>query len=908
MASENIPRLQDLIDINILQKMQDSFTAMTGIASVIADPQGRPITQPRNFTDFCSKFTRCSEIGEKLCEKCASYGAREAKATGKSLAYYCHAGLMDFSAPIVVDDTIIGCFVGGQVLNRPASEAAVKRAARELGLDEELYWEAAREVAVIDRSSLKRTADFINSLSKAISNMANGKLLSKRALEDLEKADQIKSDFLANMSHEIRTPMNAVIGMADMALRQNLPPFARSYLEQIKSSGKSLLNILNDVLDYSKIESGQLSITPEEYEPMSVVNDVSTIIMNRLMHKNVEFLVDVDPDLPRLLKGDYQRIRQIIINLANNAVKFTDEGFIRLTMRFTKKDEDNINLMVTIMDTGIGIKEKDLPKLFGSFQQVDKKRNKHIEGTGLGLSIVKQLLTLMDGEISVDSVYGKGSTFVFSLPQKIIDPAPSIQIADPDRYLLVGFFGRREVANDFIDDAAKIGLKTLDLSKEPDHHAAVEKVLDEYPDKQIYVIVEQSVFNPDKVPVIEGDNLRYRNLHPVILADAFADVRDWKDMTWLMITKKPVSVLSLSTLLNNVDVFKSKKDEDESAEAAGFVAPTARVLLVDDNAINLTVAEGLLEPLQMTVDKALSGKEALEKIEEHDYDLIFMDHMMPDMDGVETTRVIRRFHPEYNEIPIIALTANAISGAREMFLNEGMNDFVAKPIEYRILEAKVKQWLPPEKVKLATANEIAEMTASKHEVINIGDLDTEAARAMLGNDNLFWSILKEYYRTIEIKAKKVEDFFDAMDWPNYTIEVHSIKSASRQIGAMALADVAARLEQAGNVRDEGLIRVENPDMLIKFRSYKSVLAPYFEEDSSGDEKDRPVIDKATMGQLIGRLKYALEELNLDEMEAVSTELSAFSYPAGMDEKIGALKDAIANIDVDSCEQLINELG
>ena len=906
MGTDNSPRLQDLINLSILQKMQDSFTAMTGVASVITDAEGIPITERREFSTFCGNLTRCSQMGGRLCQKCASYGARESLATGRANAYYCHAGLMDFSAPIVVDGNIIGCFVGGQVLTRPPKEESVRRAARELGIDEDAYWEAAGQVKILDKQTLKRTADFVNSLSRALSNMANGKLLALRAQKDLEKADHIKSDFLANMSHEIRTPMNAVIGMADMALRQDLPPFARNYLEQIKSSGKALLNIINDVLDYSKIESGSFSITPEDYEPMSIINDVSTIIMNRIMHKNIEFLLDIDPKLPRLINGDCQRLRQILINLANNAVKFTDKGYVRLTMRFEIKDADNIVLFFTIRDTGIGIKKDDLSKLFNSFQQVDSKRNRHIEGTGLGLAIVNKLLNLMNGEIFVESEYGSGSSFSFTLPQKIVDPTPCIQLESPEENVLVGFFSHKEVAKDFIDDAAKIGLRTIDLSGAENPGAEVDAIVDQNPDKNIYIVVEQALFRRETMATVNMSDPRYDKVQAVLLADAFADIREWKDLTYLKITKKPVSVLSLSSLIGEKEAFLKKISEDEGS-TAGFVAPDAKILLVDDNMINLTVAEGLLEPLQMQVDRALSGREALEKIENKKYDIIFMDHMMPEMDGVETTRIIRRFHPEYNEIPIIALTANAVSGAREMFLNEGMNDFVAKPIEYRVLESKVKLWLPPEKVRMVTPEEMAQLAGKKREVIKIGDLDTDYARDMLGSDKLFWNILKEYYRTIEIKASKVEVFFDRMDWPNYTIEVHSIKSASRQIGAIELSDLAARLEQAGNARNEAIIRVDTPDMLIKYRSYAEVLAPYFEDSEGGDE-EKPLIDRATLSMLLGRLRVALDDLNLDDMEVISDELGTYSFPNGQAEIVSHLRTAISNIDVESCGRLMEELS
>ena len=913
MENERLPQLTDLIEIDILQKMQESFSSMTGVASMITNPEGKPVTRQTHFCKFCSELTRNSKLGGKLCEKCESYAAREALQTGKTVAYYCHAGLMDFTAPITIHGQIIGCFAGGQVLPKPPREEAIKRTARELEIDEDEYWEAVQDVRIVDRDELRRTANFINTLSRAMSNMAEGKYMALQAKANLEMADKMKSDFLANMSHEIRTPMNAVIGMADMALRQDMPVTARSYLEQIKSSGKALLNIINDVLDYSKIESGTLSIIPEDYEPIGVINDVSTIIMNRLMHKTVEFLLDVDPDIPRIMNGDANRLRQILINLANNAVKFTEEGYVRLVMRSEKKDADTVLLHFSVEDSGIGIKEKDIPKLFGSFEQFDKAKNRLVEGSGLGLSIVKQLLDSMDGKIWVESEYGKGSKFKFTLPQKIVDPAPAVQVENASDYLMVAFFNNRDVAEDFKQDADKVGIKLIDMTPKANEPViTVDEIIRQNPDKKIFSIVEQKLFRKEVMEQVDASDPLYKNIQGVILADAFADVREWKDYPYMQISKKPVSVISIDRLIKDSSFVKKTNENTEKEDAAsgqneGFVAPDANVLLVDDNAINLTVAEGLLEPLKMNVDKVLSAKEALAAIDKVHYDIIFMDHMMPEMDGVEATRIIRRFHPEYEQTPIIALSANAMSGAREMFLNEGMNDFVAKPIEYKILEAKVKQWLPPEKIKAATAQELERIAQTKHAHIEVSDLDTDTAINMLGSESLFWNILKEFYRTIEPKARKIEALFDANDWPNYTIEVHSVKSASRQIGANELADLAAKLEQAGNAKNEALLRVDTPDMLIRYRDYITKLAPYLEKDEDKQEKKKSY-DRKTFFPIFEKLNAALSELDLDGMEAVSEELDLYEYPDEVGEKISALKDAISNIDIEGCEEIIKSLN
>ncbi len=279
-------------------------------------------------------------------------------------------------------------------------------------------------VPVIEKNKLENAALFLYTLTSALSSIAYHKYIMKEANIEIEKAANMKSDFLANTSHELRTPMNAVIGMAEMALREEMSPTAKNYLNQIKAAGKSLLTIINDILDFSKIESGKMDIVAGEYDPASLIYDVATIISTRIDRDDVEFVLDINPNIPRMLCGDMVRIKQIITNLANNAAKFTKVGQICLKYDYETVSADTINLLFSVSDTGIGIKPEDIGKLFKSFQQIDSKRNRNIEGTGLGLAISKQLVNLMNGDISAESVYGEGSTFSFSIPQKVVDADP----------------------------------------------------------------------------------------------------------------------------------------------------------------------------------------------------------------------------------------------------------------------------------------------------------------------------------------------------------------------------------------------------------------------------------------------------------------------------------------------------
>lgn len=885
---ENKLSLKDLIDTDILQKVQDAFSNMTGLAALTTDENGVAVTKGSNFSDFCMKYTRESSLGCSRCEQCDKFGAEMALEQGKSIAYPCHAGLMDFAAPIIVQNQLIGCFIGGQVLTAPPNLNQMRQYAEEIGVDPDEYVEAAEHVNIVKTEQIERAASFLYTLADILSDISFTRHLVFLANEELGQSVNMKSDFLANMSHEIRTPMNAVIGMADMALREELPDVAREYINQIKAAGKSLLTIINDILDFSKIESGKMDINIDEYEPMSVINDVSNIVMTRLRDKDVELILDISPDLPYKLLGDSIRIKQIILNLANNAAKFTNRGKVTLKMEYTRLSDEEIELHVSVKDTGIGIKPEDMDKLFESFSQVDSKRNRNIEGTGLGLAICKQLLTLMHGNIRVESKYNEGSEFSFVIPQKIANSTPSITIEDANEILAVSMMSNPYVAGALQQDIERLGIEHKEL------HSTTELfVLPK--DKNIFLFIEQSVFSKKVEEFVQNNP----EITAILLID-FDDTTNY-DIPNLLIVKKPLFALNLAMIFNHEDLHANFNSSDDIN--FDFIAPEAEILIVDDNAINLTVAEGLLEPLKMKVDTALSGKEAIGKISVHHYDIVFMDHMMPEVDGVETTHIIRRFHTEYDNVPIIALTANAVSGTKEMFCSEGMNDFVAKPIELRVLISKVKKWLPEEKIQKIHAKKITNVTKAQTEAIVIGDLDTSFAIKSLGNEQLFWSVLKEYYRVIEKKVNLIKSLEEQEDWPAYTIEVHALKSASKQIGAMSLSDKAAAMEKAGNAKDSEAIHKCTDEMLEQYSGYLSVLQPFCEEEEETDLQ-KETASNDVLHQYFEEMQAAIEDLDMDQMEEVIQKMSEFSYESWQQELFSQLKEAVAEIDVDACEEVI----
>lgn len=888
--------LTDLFDVDMLQRIQDSFARMTGCAAQITDANGKAVTQGSNYTDFCGKYTRKSPIGCLRCEQCDKRGAERALKAGTSVTYYCHAGLMDFAAPIMADDKMIGCFVGGQILTSPPDITRIMQVAAEIDVDLINYLQSIFKVPVIERDKLENYANFLYTLTNILSTISYHRYKMHLASIEVEKAANMKSDFLANMSHEIRTPMNAVIGMAEMALREDLPPAAREYITQIKSSGKTLLTIINDILDFSKVESGKMDIIEEEYEPMSVINDVSSIISTRLDNNDVEFILDLNPNIPRRLVGDNVRIKQIIINMANNAVKFTKKGQVRLSFDYKELDQESIEFLFSVQDTGIGIKPEDMGKLFQSFQQLDSKRNRNIEGTGLGLAISKQLLQLMHGDITVESTYGKGSVFSLNLPQKVVDNHPSIQLQENEDIQAYGYIQNKYILRQLQEDINRLGLSYINAG-------SIDWLITHTGKAASYIFIEERTLTQDLLDFAKNNE----RVTLVVLIEPNVTVNF--GLPNVIVAKKPLSALFLAAIFNNeTHVFE---DRDSADDYYDFTAPDARILIVDDNAVNLTVAEGLLEPLSMQVDKALSGPEAVEKISAKKYDLILMDHMMPEVDGVEATHIIRRFHKEYENVPIIALTANAVSGVKEMFIKEGMNDFIAKPIEVRILAAKMKRWLPKEKIKImntknAQAGKTNRTQQQEQTAPPITDLDTAAALKLLGSAKLFWAVLKDYYQAIPKKKELIRKYFEAEDWRNYTVEVHALKSASKQIGAVKLADMAAMLEDAGNQLNVELIQEKTPELIEIYAHYERILKPHFPEESEEDKNKKPLITEKTLESQFEKLEKALDELDMDSMEEVKNTLSEYRYEGMAQEMFRKLGEAIDDIDPEACELVLEE--
>ncbi len=530
----------------------------------------------------------------------------------------------------------------------------------------------------------------------------------KNMLEEVVRANEAKSQFLANMSHEIRTPINGILGMDSVLLKECHDENLREYAKNIQSAGQSLLSIINDILDISKIESGKMEILTIRYQLFSVLNDCYNLTKIKLQNKPVSFIMQINEKLPSWLYGDEVRIRQIINNFLSNAVKYTKEGNITFELDFEEKTDEQILLVITVRDTGIGIKEEDLGKLFESFTRIEEKRNRNIEGTGLGLNLTKNLVNLMGGEVFAESTYGKGSCFTAKIPQKIADAKP------------MGDFGKR-----------------------------------------------------------------YQQ-------------------------------------------YLSTSDDDKLS----FLAPDAKILVVDDVTMNLKVVEGLLKATKIQIDTAVSGSECLECVKTTPYQMIFLDHMMPEMDGLETLEHMKNLADNPNaQTPVIMLTANAIVGAKEEYIEAGFTDYLTKPIRETELLEMILKYLPEELVcenggqgieKSQDAQDMEQPEAGGEgaeplqRLEQLEGLDVKTGLIYCMNEEDFYiEMLQEFLQAD--KASQLKHFLAEEDWDNYRTTVHALKSTSLTIGAAHLSGEAKALEMAAKEGNMDYIRSHHDGVMDEYK-------------------------------------------------------------------------------------------
>lgn len=710
------------------------------------------------------------------------------------------------------------------------------------------------------------------------------------AHEEAVLSSKAKSNFLANMSHEIRTPMNAISGMTDIILRETDKTEVGEYAHNIKRACDSLLAIINDVLDISKIESGKLDIVEGEYELSSILNDVINIANARLELKSLMFVTDFQHDLPDKLIGDEVRVKQVMVNILNNAIKFTHEGHVKLDVS-GKYGDGELELCIKISDTGTGIAPEDLEKLFIEFERVNTTKNRTIEGTGLGLAISKRLCEMMEGTITVESTEGEGSTFSIIVKQKYNEYTPLAKVEETKSVLI---FEARDVYRNSMELACE-------QLKVPNVCCSLQSELNEALNEKKFDYVFTSCMYLSKVEeMIEKLKLTSKI---VLLADT-AEIKAKYDFTSIVL---PANSLAISNVLNG----KTFKNTDE-ADFINFIAPSCHILVVDDNLVNLKVAKGLMKPYQFEISTAENGKIAVEMIKENKYDMVFMDHMMPIMDGIDATIAVRALEDEYfKTLPIVALTANAIIGTREMFIKEGMNDFLAKPIKLTTLHEILAKWLPKEKqIQGADEAENPQETAQISEKsITIHCVDTALGVQRVGGDfDTYIDILDMYYKDGVKRASSIQSLFKEKQLKDYKIEVHALKSASASIGAVGLSERARALEEAATQEDWVFIDHNTGEFLDDFNiileNIRNALKPFsHEEDHSGKEMGEP----AMFADTLAKLEEALDIVDITECDNLIQQLFEFNWNQEQLGQISQIKDFIAGYEYDEAVELIQQI-
>ncbi|MCL2146894.1 MAG: ATP-binding protein [Synergistaceae bacterium] len=689
------------------------------------------------------------------------------------------------------------------------------------------------------------------------------KLEAIKAQHEKEKAEastNAKSSFLAMMSHEIRTPINAVIGMAELALRDDISPDAQGHIITIKQAGKNLLAIINDILDFSKIETGKLEIIKAEYSFASLVNDVISIINMRVFESRLRFVVYIDNNIPGALFGDEVRIRQILINLLNNAVKYTEKGFVSLSVCGEIVNDNTVNLLIEVSDSGKGIREEHFEKLFEEFFQTDQEKSSVMEGTGLGLAITRNLVNVMGGEISVSSEIGKGSKFSIRLPQGFSKPDKLAYVENPhEKNVLI--YDRRKIYCDYIVRAMDdLGVSYTIVSDIEEFYSKL--VSNEFH----FVFVANALFQS-----VKKIHSEIESKSKIVLVSEFGKTVTEQNVIALY---TPIYSIPVANILNGVS--NSFIIDMNNEYLLRFVAPDAKVLIVDDINTNLKVAEGLMMPYEMQIDMCKSGYEAIQAVESTYYDIVFMDHMMPELDGIKATSIIREKgneYPYFKDLPIIALTANAISGMKEMFLKNGFNDFLAKPIDIEKLNTILETWIPKEKQTKKNVNVVKEFYDS--ETIKIEGVDVNKGIAAVGGK------IKNYFNTLSVfhedgtqKIKDIVICLEKEDLALYTTYVHALKSATANIGATTLSKVAENLEIAGKNGDMDFIETHGAQFLTNFEALLDNIKAVLSEESRKESGD--FIDYGRLEAALSKLETALDVFDSVMIKQAVSELRELS--------------------------------
>jgi CheY-like chemotaxis protein len=687
--------------------------------------------------------------------------------------------------------------------------------------------------------------------------------------------------------------MNAIIGMSELALREDaVTPSMGEYLNNIRQAGSNLLSIINDILDLSKIESGGLRLNSAPYTLSSLINNVINVIRVRLSEKPILFLVNIDAHIPNNLTGDEVRFRQILFNILSNAVKYTHTGFIKLTMTGTPLDEQTVLLEIVVADSGIGIREADQKNLFDEFIRFDLEHNKEIEGTGLGLAITKRLCRKMGGDIGVASVYGLGSVFTAKIPQLFSGKQPLAFVENPGEKRVLLYDERPWYAESVCATLQNLGVA---VSRAVDPGTFLKDLgKGEFSFAFISIDIAKQA----------ADFITRLKLRTTLVL--LADLGEMSSFQNIPIVLMPAYAVSIANILNGYTL-----EAPGRKTLVRFTAPEARILIVDDIKTNLKVAQGLLTPYQSKIDLCETGNEAVSLVKANRYDIIFMDHMMPVMDGIQAAAEIRSLEGAYfRQVPIIALTANAIAGMREMFLRNGFNDYLAKPIELTKLNDVMERWIPQEK-RLKPRDGRPVKTVFRD--VKVHGLDIARGISLTGGtETEYQDILALYCRDCDERLTLLSQFARRdrpapEDLLAFTIQVHALKSASASIGAPEISEKAALLEKAGKDGDLGAIQeglagfIGDLGALVRGIREALISWPGTVPEGGGETSGDSV--KAELA----RLRTALVEENVRAVDAILKRLDTICPDAKTKQAVNNISDNVLISEFQRAMDIIDDL-
>ncbi len=725
-------------------------------------------------------------------------------------------------------------------------------------------------------------------------------------ISELEEINHRTEQFLTNVSHELRTPINVVTGITTVMIKNEKDKEKRRDIISIQNAGQRLFQQIEDILDYTELDTGRIKISRENYMMSSIINDIISEEQARDRAHDLELVFDLDPSVPASLVGDGRKIKKMIRHLLDNAIKFTKEGGVYVRISTVNKSY-GVNLCIQIKDTGIGVGEEQLDKIREKFYQSRNGKMRRAGGLGLGLSIVYGMTMAMEGFIRIESKEGEGTTVIISIPQQISGDLPCMDIENRTDLFVACYIKTEKYSNPQVRDFLQMLVSHLAKGLEVPLHKTeskedLKKLISFY--RLSHLVLGEEEYIEDKV-------FYDRLAEQMIVIVATKDGSCISAGSRVKVVKKPFYTLSVVNALNS-----GEKEKEENVLDRHILCPGLKVLVVDDEPMNLMVAEGIFKEYRMEVTTAESGMAAVEQCKKERYDLIFLDHMMPEMDGIETLKLLRKLSSlPGKELTVIAFTANAVSGAREMFRQAGFDEFVSKPIEDTELERVLKKVLPRAayiyadeeggtNLSAAAAEDMEKFAVLKEHGINV----RAGVNYCRGDEAFYLELLAKFAQEAEKKQREMKRFLEEEDCDNYRICVHALKSTSKMIGAEAFSEMAKRAENAAKNHDIDYIRSHYEEISGVYMNIVRCIGQELKKDTGAATEEHPEITKEDLRERLEELQKSLSTFEAEKAEELLKALEKQSYQGtDLSTRLSEIRQDIENFDFGECSEKVAAL-